>query len=1311
MKVLFRPCVASDERSSRLLRKLQMISSLVSSVEIIDYYWIITSVERFSDPTDQILVELLKADWLLDAGFAKAVISQSELNAIITPRSGTLSPWSTKATNIIKNIGLSEIDRIEWGKGYRIICDELLDNNLHSRIINALHDPMTESVFESLEQVKQSLSPDHNNPAPLVTIPVIESGLSAIEVSNETLGLALSSDEMKYLFEFYNQEKRNPTDAELMMFAQVNSEHCRHKIFNAQWNVDGQLDPLSLFDMIRETYRLNPTGVLSAYRDNASVISGFKGDLFFPDPHTGHYKKQAALIHILMKVETHNHPTAIAPYEGAATGAGGEIRDEGATGLGSKPKAALTGFSVSNLNIPGWIQPWEVQPHKPQMIASALEIMTEGPLGSASFNNEFGRPNLCGYFRTYEQTEQENTTSLVRRGYHKPIMIAGGLGHIQDEHVNKKQFKPGAILIVLGGAAMRIGLGGGAASSVASGMSNQALDFASVQRSNPEMERRCQEVIDRCCHLGNENPIAFIHDVGAGGLSNALPELIRDGGCGGLIELRSIPSDEPSMSPLAIWCNESQERYVMAINPDKLSLFEAICQRERCPYAAVGTATDSDQLTVNDAYFNNQPIDLPLSMLLSDVPRQIRTIQSKKIRFIPFDESGITIDEAIIRVLKLPAVAAKHFLITIGDRSITGQVVREQMVGPWQIPVGDHAVTCHSYSGYRGEAMSMGERSPVALLSPEASGRLAVGEAITNLASSAIGSLSSVKLSANWMAAIDYDQEDLGLYNTVKAVALELCPALGLTIPVGKDSLSMQTVWDDELGKRSVISPLSLIISAFSPVTDVRKSVTPQLRLDQGETVLLLIDLGEGRNGLGGTALAQVYNQVAGIPADVHSPSKLKAFFDVIQILVESRYLLAYHDRSDGGLITTLFEMAFAGQTGLDIQLDTLASNDKNVLSSVFSEELGAVIQIKTSDLDAVMQICSEAGLSSLLHKIGYPTVNDRFNIQWKQNLVLSNTRIYFQRLWQETSYRMQALRDDEACAKSEFDDILTPRTGLTIQLSQTAETMIKTAPIFSKVQPKVGILREQGVNGQIEMAAAFDRAGFEVCDVHMSDLVEGNQSLSEYIGLVFCGGFSYGDVLGAGMGWASTILYNSRVSDLFSEFFHRSNTFTLGVCNGCQTLSHLKHLMPGADHWPQFVKNQSRQFEARTVMVKIEQTPSILLNNLSGTLLPIPIAHAEGRLDISDASWTHLEQNNQVVMRYVKDSGEMTTQYPHNPNGSIAGVAGLTTVDGRVTIMMPHPERAFRMMQQTWLPSFNEKSDEDSPWMQLFYNARRWVN
>ncbi|MBE8215692.1 MAG: phosphoribosylformylglycinamidine synthase [Endozoicomonadaceae bacterium] len=1303
MRVLFRQHAASDERSQLILKKLQRVSPLISSVLSVQYYWLLMSDSKpLLSQQEAILSQLLQADWLIQDAENSM---KNPCQVIVLPRIGTISPWSSKATNIIHNVGLTTIDRVEWGIGYSIESLEPLSDEIKARFFEHLYDPMTESLCHGLEDITQDLFMNQMPPKPFNIIDIMTVGFQAIDQANQTLGLALSNDEMHYLFDFYKKLQKNPSDVELMMFAQVNSEHCRHKFFNAKWRIDGQLAPLSLFDMIRETYRLNSKGVLSAYKDNAAVMEGFEGHRFLLDAKTYHYYEQKEMIHILMKVETHNHPTAISPYEGAATGSGGEIRDEGATGLGSKPKSSLTGFSVSNLHIPNWSQPWEISPEKPSHIASALDIMLEGPLGSASFNNEFGRPNLCGYFRTYESEEKTALHAMVRRGYHKPIMIAGGLGHIRSAHVEKKIFQPGAILIVLGGPAMRIGLGGGAASSIATGVGDLALDFASVQRSNPEIERRCQEVIDRCCQLQHDNPIAFIHDVGAGGLSNALPELILDGECGGVIDLRAILCDESNMSPLEIWCNESQERYVLAVNPDQLSTFKAICKRERCPYAQVGYATDSGQLTVEDKYFKNQPVNLPLSMLLSDVPKQIHDITLKKLTFIPLDTQNMVLSDALTRVLRLPAVAAKHFLISIGDRSITGQVVREQMVGPWQVPVGDHAVTCHSYSGYHGEAMAMGERSPVALLSPEASGRLAVGEAITNLAASLIGSLSNIKLSANWMVAMDYDQEDAALYRTVKAVALELCPALGLTIPVGKDSLSMQTVWESNDTKKTVVSPLSLVISAFAPVIDVRHSITPQLRVDQGETLLLCIDLGGKRNGLGGSALAQVYNQVSGIPPDVHQPARLKDFFDVIQHLLSKDYLLAYHDRSDGGLIVTLLEMAFAGQTGILIELNALMSDQAALFSVLFSEELGAVIQIKKRDWSAVKKIFECASLLDIVHPVGRVVLDDTITILWQDQILLSHDRIYFQRIWQETTYHMQTLRDNPCCAQAEFDNLLVPHTGLTISCKPTH----KSRTILN-IKPKLGILREQGVNGHIEMAAAFYQAGFDVYDIHMSDLVEGRHTLSDYKGMIFCGGFSYGDVLGAGVGWASTILYHTRVSDLFSDFFNRPDTFSLGVCNGCQTLSHLKHLIPGAGHWPSFIKNKSQQFEARTVMVEIEKNPSILLTHMENWRLPIPVAHGEGLITYSKESMRILNQNNQIIMRYVDDTGCATQRYPYNPNGSIEGVAGLTSLDGRVTIMMPHPERVFRSIQQTWMPNFREVPEESAPWMQLFHNARHWL-
>ena len=1221
---------------------------------------------------------------------------------LIVPRPGTISPWSSKASDIAHNCGLTTIERLERGIAYYLAATEepLSDHELNL-IAELLHDRMIESVLTDPQDANALFI--HAEPTPLQSVDVMGGGKTALEVANSELGLALSSDEIDYLVESFQGLKRNPTDVELMMFAQANSEHCRHKIFNADWIVDGEKKERSLFKMIRNTTEKSPDKVLSAYKDNASVIEGSYGKRLLVDPE-GAYGYQDEDIHILMKVETHNHPTAISPGPGAATGAGGEIRDEGATGQGSKPKAGLAGFSVSNLRIPGAEQPWEVDYGKPERIVSALDIMLEGPIGAASFNNEFGRPNLAGYFRTFE-AEVPGPNGQELRGYHKPIMIAGGMGNIRAGHVQKSDYPAGTPLVVLGGPAMLIGLGGGAASSMDSGASAEDLDFASVQRSNPEIERRCQEVIDHCVARGESNPVLWIHDVGAGGLSNALPELVHDCGRGGKFELRTVPNDDLGMSPMQIWCNESQERYVMAVDADRLDEFKAICERERCPYAVVGEATQEEELLLGDAHFNNNPIDLPLPLLFGNTPHTLRDVHHHSFHKLEFETTGIDLEEAALRVLRLPTVGSKSFLITIGDRSITGQVCRDQMVGPWQVPVADVAVTASSYHGYTGEAMAMGERTPLALLHPAASGRMAVGETITNLAASSIAKLSDIKLSANWMAATGHGAEDAALFDTVQAVGMELCPELGIAIPVGKDSLSMKTVWQEGDEDRVMASPLSLIISGFAPVQDVRRTLTPQLCTDQGDTDLILIDLGKGANRLGASSLAQVYKQIGHHGADLDSPEALKSFFDLIQEMNRDGLLLAYHDRSDGGLFATLCEMAFAGRCGMSILLDDLGND---LLAGLFNEELGAVVQVRHEDTDVVLKSLHDAGLGHYSHVVGSPNQTGQIEFTHGQDVVLSKSRIELQQAWSETSFRLQAMRDNPECAQEEHDRIADQADpGLQAKLSFDLDDNVAAPYINSGARPPVAILREQGVNGQIEMAAAFDHAGFQAVDVHMSDIIEQRRDLSDFRGLVACGGFSYGDVLGAGEGWAKSILFNAHARAQFETFFQRQDTFTLGVCNGCQMLSNLHELIPGADHWPHFVRNRSEQFEARVAMVEVQASPSILLQGMEGSRMPIAVAHGEGRAEFHDAK--HLQQSqSQVVLRYVENSGEVAVRYPANPNGSPDGISGLTTTDGRVTIMMPHPERVFRAVQNSWHP---DEWSEDAPWMRMFRNARVWVS
>jgi phosphoribosylformylglycinamidine synthase len=1217
----------------------------------------------------------------------------------VVPRPGTISPWSSKATEIAFHAGLEDgVRRIERGVHWFLEGDGLQGLGL-AELGGALHDRMTESVMADATEAAALFREE--SPRPLRMIDLEPDAVTALREANAELGLALSEDEIEYLAAAYAELDRTPTDAELMMFAQANSEHCRHKIFNASWTVDDEPQEQTLFGMIRHTYNQSPEGVLSAYCDNASVIEGHRGVRLLPDAATGEYHRAELDLPILMKVETHNHPTAISPFPGAATGSGGEIRDEGATGRGSKPKAGLTGFSVSNLRIPGFEQPWEINHGRPGRIESALGIMIEGPIGGAAFNNEFGRPALTGYFRTLELEAGEGPQRRLF-GYHKPIMIAGGLGSMRSEHVLKEGFPAGTQVVVLGGPAMLIGLGGGAASSVASGASAEQLDFASVQRGNPEIQRRCQEVIDRCTAMGPDNPILSIHDVGAGGLSNAIPEILNDAGRGGKLDLRRIPSAEPGLSPLELWCNEAQERYVLAIAPERVRDFVAIAERERAPFAIVGEATEAPLLKVEDPLLQKPAVDLPMAVLLGKTPRMHRSDRREPSRGAGFDPGQLELGELLARVLRLPAVAAKHFLVTIGDRSVGGLTARDQMVGPWQVPVADCAVTLTDFEGVTGEAMAMGERAPVAILSAPASGRLAVGEVITNLAGADIADTSQIRLSANWMAAAGVAGQDAALFDTVRAVGEELCPRLGISIPVGKDSLSMRTVWDEQGSPREMISPVSLIVSGFAPVRDVRRTLTP---LPDTETrgQLWLVDLGEGLCRLGGSALAQGCGQTGDTPPDLVSPERLRSFFGVIQHLKGRGLLTAYHDRSDGGVIVSLLEMAFAGRCGLDITLP----EDAAPIPWLFNEELGAVIQVLPGGEDAVREAFAATGLDAHLHPVAQMDPDGRIRIRQGSRIVLESHRATVQRQWQETSYQMQRLRDEPDCAREEWDrtEVDSP---LRVDLGFDAGVDIAAPYIATGQRPRVAILREQGVNGQIEMAAAFERAGFTPVDVHMTDLLEGRHDLSGFKGLAACGGFSYGDVLGAGGGWAKSILFNTGLRDGFQAFFERSDSFALGVCNGCQMLSHLAPLIPGAEHWPRFVRNRSEQFEARLSLVRVEESRSVLLSGMAGSVLPVVVSHGEGRARFAHAdALGHLDTAGQVALRYVEGDGSAAERYPANPNGSPAGVTGFTSADGRVTIMMPHPERVFRSVQHSWYP---KAWGEDGPWLRLFRNARAWI-
>mgnify|MGYP000474676575 CR=1 FL=1 len=1233
---------------------------------------------------------------------------------LVTPRPGTISPWSSKSTDIAHNCGLEKITRLERGIAYYITASELTKAQT-IQLHHLISDRMMEAVFTQMEQATSLFATAE--PAELTSIDIENGGKNALVQANIDLGLALAEDEVNYLFENFTKLGRNPHDIELYMFAQANSEHCRHKIFNADWTIDGVKQPKSLFKMIRNTHEVNPDFVLSAYKDNAAVMVGNKGGRFFPHPQTNVYGYNHEDIQVLMKVETHNHPTAISPYPGAATGSGGEIRDEGATGIGSKPKAGLVGFSVSNLRIPNFEQPWETDFGKPDRIVSALDIMLEGPLGGAAFNNEFGRPAILGYFRTYEEQVNSFNGSEVR-GYHKPIMLAGGLGNIRDEHVQKREITIGANLIALGGPAMNIGLGGGAASSMASGQSAENLDFASVQRENPEMERRCQEVIDKCWQLGEQNPIAFIHDVGAGGLSNAFPELVSDGGRGGVFELRNVPNDERSMAPHEIWCNESQERYVIAVSDENLATFEQICLRERAPFAVVGRATEEEHLTVTDSHFADDeklatPIDLPLDVLLGKTPKIFKDVATKKADGDVLPLSEIKLADAADRILSLPTVAEKTFLITIGDRSVTGMVNRDQMVGPWQVPVADCGVTASALDSYHGEAMSLGERTPVALLNFGASARLAVAESLTNIAGTDIGDLNRIKLSANWMSPAGHPGEDAGLYEAVKAIGEELCPALGLTIPVGKDSMSMRTQWDENGEQKSVTSPMSLIITAFGVVEDIRKTVTPQLRTDQGDTRLIAIDLSKGKQRLGGSCLAQVYKQLGKETPDVDCPETLKGFFNAMQTLVRDEQVIAYHDISDGGLFTTVVEMAFAGHTGVDIDLSKLTTASGNDIDVLFNEELGAVIQIRESDVDAVHAILAKNNVLECCTDIGRINNEDAIRFSRDGNVVLENSRTYYRTTWAQTTYKMQSLRDNPSCAQQEHDvkfDTEDPglNAELTFDINEDIVAKLIAQDALKGSNPKIAILREQGVNSHVEMAAAFDRAGFIAIDVHMSDILSGRADLADFNGLVACGGFSYGDVLGAGEGWAKSILFNKDAKTMFKTFFERSDTFTLGVCNGCQMLSNLKEIIPGADAWPHFVQNKSERFEARFSLVEIQESPSVLFKGMAGSRMPIAVSHGEGHAEFSSEEAIGVANDSGTVsMRYVDNYGQVTETYPANPNGSPDGITSLTTTDGRVTIMMPHPERVFRTVANSWHP---DEWQEDSPWVRMFRNARAFI-
>ncbi len=1278
----------SDFRLAKLTRSLQRADDRVEGVEARFAYFVATNASLTNDDESRL-------DALLMSGDQPARLSHGAKTLYVVPRPGTISPWSSKATDIVKACDINAVDRVERGICYGLRFKGKASDEDAQKLAHLLCDRMTEAVFADAADV-EALFEEHE-PAPVGTIALTSEGRDALVAANTDLGLALSDQEIDYLVDCYNDLGRDPTDAELMMFAQANSEHCRHKIFNASWVIDGVPQDKRLFGMIKSTTEKTPDGVISAYSDNAAVFEGWTGERLMPRAGSREYEFVNEPIHVLCKVETHNHPTAISPFPGAATGSGGEIRDEGATGLGARPKAGLTGFTVSHLRIPNWSQPWEIDFPIPDHLATPLEIMIEGPIGGAAFNNEFGRPNLLGYFRTYEAALPGLPETEIR-GYHKPIMIAGGVGNVRAEHANKIDVPVGAKVVVLGGPAMLIGLGGGAASSLASGTSSAELDFASVQRGNPEIERRAQEVIDRCWQMGNDNPILLIHDVGAGGLSNAVPEAVDHSGHGAAIELREVDNAEPGMSPMGIWCNEAQERYVLIVGDDRIDEFKALCERERCPVSVIGTLTDDGNLVVNDRDFGNRIVDMPMQMLLGNPPKMERDVQRAPLPVDALDLDGIELEEAALRVLRFPAVADKSFLIHIGDRTVGGLSARDQLVGPWQVPVSDVAITSSGFHNTSGEAMSMGERTPLAATNAPASGRLAVAEAITNIAAAPIESLSKVRLSANWMAAAGHPGEDANLFETVKAVGDELCREIGVAIPVGKDSMSMRTRWEDEQGEHNVVAPVSLIVSAFAPVTDVTRHLTPQLRTTDEPSYLLLFDLGGGRNRLGGSCLAQAYKRAGGKTADLDDASQLTGMFAAVQELNQRDMLLAYHDRSDGGLLATVAEMIFAGRLGVTL---TLSGSRRALLGQLFSEEPGAVVQVAKSKLPQVQMVLDRNGIKA--EAVGLVTNDARLVIRSDDEKVLELDRATMQREWSEMSYRIQALRDNPATAKEEFERVLDDKDpGLNVALAFDPSDDVSRA-YRGAGKPRVAILREQGVNSQYEMAAAFMKAGFAAVDVHMSDLLEGRDQLDDYQGVVACGGFSFGDVLGAGGGWAKSVLYHSRTRDQFQAFFERSDTFALGVCNGCQMLAQLKDLIPGAGHWPRFLRNKSEQFEARLSLVEVLESPSLFLEGMAGSRLPIATSHGEGRA-VFDDDTARYSASYTIAMRYIDNYGEVADRYPANPNGSTDGICGLSNDSGRVTIMMPHPERVALTRQNSWHPA---DWGEDGPWMRMFRNAR----
>jgi len=1309
-------------RAQALLPRLQAVSPRISGVAARHVHWVWSE-----SPLAPQAVATLEA--LLRYGDAYAGPSDGAL-IVVSPRLGTVSPWASKATDIAHNCGLA-IKRVERVTEFRLTLKSGLlggTKPLTAEELQAaaalLHDRMTESVLWQREDASHLF--DEQAARPMAHVDVLSLGRAALVAANKDFGLALSDDEIDYLVDAFTGLKRNPTDVELMMFAQANSEHCRHKIFNAKFTIDGQAQEHSLFQMIRNTHQLAPQHTVVAYSDNASVMEGGTIERWLPQGDAQQYGPREDTVHVLMKVETHNHPTAISPFPGASTGAGGEIRDEGSTGRGSRPKSGLTGFSVSNLHIPGTDEPWERNPYgKPDHIASPLQIMIDGPLGGAAFNNEFGRSNLGGYFRVYEQTVGEGEQA-IRRGYHKPIMIAGGLGQISASQTHKMQFPAGTLLIQLGGPGMRIGMGGSAASSMAAGANAAELDFDSVQRGNPEIQRRAQEVINHCWSLGEANPILAIHDVGAGGISNAFPELVDGASLGARFDLRKVPLEESGLAPKEIWCNESQERYVMAISPEALPVFQAFCERERCPFAVVGVVTAEKELVLEDGPGGEQAIKMPMDVLLGKPPKMHRDVTRVERRFAPVDLTGVSLQQVAFDVLRHPTVASKRFLISIGDRTVGGLNSRDQMVGPWQVPVADCAVTLADYAGFQGEAMSMGERTPLASLDAPASGRMAVAEAITNLLAAPID-LPRVKLSCNWMAACGEPGEDAALYETVKAVGMELCPALGISVPVGKDSLSMRTRWNDRQGARQVTAPVSLIVSAFATLSDVRPTLTPQLQ--PGDTTLVLIDLGQGQNRLGGSMLAQVLDQFGDRVPDVDDPALLKSLVSAINALRAQGRVLAYHDRSDGGLWAAVCEMAFAGHLGLSLNVDMLitegdgisdsraefgdsknwagqvaARREELTLRALFNEELGVVIQVPTAVRNEVMQTLREHGLSKHSHMIG--KTNDHGVVEvWRDTKpVFSAPLVDLHQAWDDVSWRIARLRDNPACADEEHAAAGRPDDpGLHVHLTFDPKDQV-AAPYIHTARPKMAILREQGVNSHVEMSYALSQAGFDTFDVHMSDLQSGRAVLSQFRGFVACGGFSYGDTLGAGEGWARSVMFNPALAEQFEAFFKRQDTLALGVCNGCQMMAALSPIIPGAEHWPKFTRNRSEQFEARLALVEVLDSPSVFFTGMAGSRLPIAVAHGEGYADFSqrgDAAKVHR------AMRYVDHHGAPTETYPFNPNGSPGGLTAVTTADGRFTALMPHPERVFRNVQMSW--TSGDRS-EASPWSRMFGNARLWM-